>query len=126
MPRQRVAFIVVFALGLACGISIAHELLMPRPAVAQDRTRTVSPRTSTADLTARVTALEAKLAKLEQSVVVSSTGAVTIKGPQLRVTSAVLDVQSPLAKFSDMIQGKTLNVNSVISASYTPGAGNVW
>ena len=126
MPRSRVAFIVVFALGMACGIGIAYELLLPRRAVAQDRTRTVIPRTTTTDLTARVSALEAKLARIEQSVVVSSTGAVTIKGPQLRVSSAMVDVQSPLAKFSDMIQGKTLNVNSVISASYTPGAGNIW
>jgi hypothetical protein len=126
MPRPRGAYVIVFVLGLACGIGVAQQLLLPRPAVAQVRTRTVVPRASTTDLADRVAALEAKLERIEQSVVVTSTGVVTIKGPQLRVTSGLLDVQSPLARFSDVIQGKTLTVNSVISASYTPGAGNIW
>lgn len=44
----------------------------------------------------------------------------------VQVTAALVDVQAPMAKFSGVVKCETLITNSVISPSYTPGAGNVW
>ena len=38
----------------------------------------------------------------------------------------VVTVNAGMAKFSGVVQCDTLMSNSVISASYSPGAGNVW
>ena len=41
-----------------------------------------------------------------------------------RTTRAAVD--AGMSKFSGVVQCDTLISNSVISASYTPGAGNIW
>lgn len=127
MPRSRMTLIVVFAFGTACGIGVTQGFFAPELAVAQVRTRSPAIRqASTSDLSARVAALESKLQRLEQSVVVANTGAVTINGPLLRINSSAFEVQAPVAKFGGIIDGKTLSVKNVIASSYTPGAGNIW
>lgn len=61
-------------------------------------------------------------------------GEVTIQAP-LRVTVAastveleagMVDVRAGLTRFTGVVQCDTLITNSVVSSSYTPGAGNVW
>jgi uncharacterized protein involved in type VI secretion and phage assembly len=52
---------------------------------------------------------------------------VTINAPaQLSVSAGMVQVDAGMSRFSGVVQCDTLITNSVISASYTPGAGNVW
>ncbi len=44
----------------------------------------------------------------------------------VEVTASAVNVHSPTAIFDGLIQCQTLITNSVVSPSYTPGAGNVW
>jgi hypothetical protein len=52
---------------------------------------------------------------------------VTVTAPaQLSVSAGMVQVDAGMSRFSGVVQCDTLITNSVISASYTPGAGNVW
>lgn len=42
------------------------------------------------------------------------------------VTASMVTVDAPMSRFSGVVQADTVITNSVVSASYTPGAGNVW
>ena len=44
----------------------------------------------------------------------------------VEVTASAVNVHSGTTIFDGLIQCQTLITNSVVSASYTPGAGNVW
>ncbi|HEY3706085.1 MAG TPA: phage baseplate assembly protein V [Terracidiphilus sp.] len=71
----------------------------------------------------------------ETSVKIDSSG-VTVNAPTAQVqitaasgvtvTSAQVTVNAAMSTFSGIVQCETLISNSVVSASYTPGAGNVW
>ncbi|WP_068636658.1 phage baseplate assembly protein V [Thauera butanivorans] len=60
------------------------------------------------------------------SIKVSSAGEVKIEAAQLTVSAGMVKVDAGLSKFSGVVQCDTLISNSVVSASYTPGAGNIW
>jgi phage baseplate assembly protein V len=47
-------------------------------------------------------------------------------GAKVEVTAALVQVNAAMSRFSGVVQCDTLITNSVISASYTPGAGNIW
>jgi hypothetical protein len=60
-------------------------------------------------------------------VSVQSSGTVSIQaGGQVSVSAAMVQVDAGISKFSGVVQADTLIANSVVSASYTPGAGNIW
>ena len=40
--------------------------------------------------------------------------------------SGTVTVNAGMSRFSGVVQADTVISNSVISASYTPGAGNIW
>jgi uncharacterized protein involved in type VI secretion and phage assembly len=42
------------------------------------------------------------------------------------ITASVVNVHAPMAVFDGTIKCTTLITTSVVSASYTPGAGNIW
>lgn len=44
----------------------------------------------------------------------------------VEVTASAVNVHAATAIFDGLIQCQTLITNSVVSASYTPGAGNIW
>jgi len=44
----------------------------------------------------------------------------------VEVTASAVNVHAAMAKFDGVVKCETLITNSVISSSYTPGAGNVW
>jgi uncharacterized protein involved in type VI secretion and phage assembly len=44
----------------------------------------------------------------------------------VEITAAAVNVHAGMAKFDGVVKCETLITNSVISPSYTPGAGNVW
>ena len=64
--------------------------------------------------------------QLEASgVTVNAAGKVTVNASVVQVNASTINVNAGLAKFSGVVQCATLISNSVISANYTPGAGNV-
>lgn len=44
----------------------------------------------------------------------------------VEVNAAMVTVNAGMSKFSGVVQCDTLITNSVVSPSYTPGAGNIW
>jgi uncharacterized protein involved in type VI secretion and phage assembly len=53
-------------------------------------------------------------------------GNCTINAPTVTVNAAMVSVNSGVTSFSGVVQCATLVTNAVVSASYTPGAGNLW
>ena len=48
------------------------------------------------------------------------------RGGQVEISAGIVNVNAGMSKFSGVVQADTVISNSVISASYTPGAGNIW
>jgi uncharacterized protein involved in type VI secretion and phage assembly len=61
-----------------------------------------------------------------QGVAVSAAGKVTVSGSQVEISAGMVSVSAGMSKFSGVVQADTVISNSVVSASYTPGAGNIW
>jgi uncharacterized protein involved in type VI secretion and phage assembly len=66
--------------------------------------------------------------KLEASgITVNASAKVTISaGGPVDISASIVNVSAGISKFSGVVQADTVISNSVISASYTPGAGNIW
>jgi uncharacterized protein involved in type VI secretion and phage assembly len=65
--------------------------------------------------------------KLEASgITVTASAKVTINASQVEVSAGMLTVNAGMSRFSGVVNADTVITNSVISASYTPGAGNIW
>jgi len=59
-------------------------------------------------------------------VTVQAAGLVTVKGSVVSVKAGVVNVDAALSAFNGTVTCQTLITSAVVSASYTPGAGNVW
>ncbi len=65
--------------------------------------------------------------KLETSgITVTAAAKVTVNASQVAISAGLVTVDAGMSKFSGVVQADTVISNSVISASYTPGAGNIW
>ena len=65
--------------------------------------------------------------KLETSgITVNAAVKVTINASQVEISAGMVTVNAGMSKFSGIVQADTVITNSVVSASYTPGAGNIW
>ncbi len=65
--------------------------------------------------------------KLETSgITISAAAKVTINASVVKVAAGMVTVDAAMSKFSGVVQADTVVCNSIISASYTPGAGNIW
>jgi hypothetical protein len=65
--------------------------------------------------------------KLESSgVTVTASAKVTVNASQVAVSAGMVTVDAGMSKFSGVVQADTVICNSIISSSYTPGAGNIW
>ncbi len=65
--------------------------------------------------------------KLESSgITVNASAKVTVTASQAEITASMVTVNAPIATFSGTVQAQTVICSSIISASYTPGAGNMW
>jgi uncharacterized protein involved in type VI secretion and phage assembly len=65
--------------------------------------------------------------KLESGGITINTSAkVTLQASQVSVSASMVQVDSGMSKFSGVVQADTVICNSIISSSYTPGAGNIW
>lgn len=65
--------------------------------------------------------------KLEPSgVTVTAAAKVTINASAVEIAGGMVTVNAGMTTFSGVIQAQTVIATSVVSASYTPGAGNIW
>ena len=65
--------------------------------------------------------------KLEPSgITVTAAAQVKVQCATMEVSAGMVTVNAGMSKFSGVVQCDTLISNAVISASYTPGAGNIW
>jgi uncharacterized protein involved in type VI secretion and phage assembly len=64
---------------------------------------------------------------LESSgITVSASAKVTVQASTVEVSAGSVTVNAGISRFSGVVQADTVITNSVVSASYTPGAGNIW
>jgi hypothetical protein len=59
-------------------------------------------------------------------ITVNAAAKVTINASMIEISAGMVTVNAGLSKFSGVVQADTVITNSVVSASYTPGAGNIW
>jgi uncharacterized protein involved in type VI secretion and phage assembly len=65
--------------------------------------------------------------KLETSgVTVTAAAQVVVQASTVEVSAGMVTVNAGMSRFSGVVQADTVITNAVISASYTPGAGNIW
>ncbi|MFL6539285.1 MAG: type IV secretion protein Rhs, partial [Chthoniobacterales bacterium] len=58
-------------------------------------------------------------------ITIQAAAKVILKAAEIDLNASLLNVDAAVAKFSGVVQCDTLISNSVVSASYTPGAGNL-
>lgn len=59
-------------------------------------------------------------------VTVTTGNKVTVQASTVEVTAGMVTVNAGMSKFSGVVQADTVITNTVVSACYTPGAGNIW
>jgi hypothetical protein len=59
-------------------------------------------------------------------VTIEAGGNVEIDASKLKINADMVEVDAGMAKFSGAVECDTLIASSVVAATYTPGAGNVW
>jgi uncharacterized protein involved in type VI secretion and phage assembly len=65
--------------------------------------------------------------KLESAgVTVTAAAKVTINAAQVAVSAGLVTVDAGMSRFSGVVQADTVIATSIVGASYTPGAGNIW
>lgn len=65
--------------------------------------------------------------KLEPAgITVNASAKVTINASLIELSAGTVTVNAGMSRFSGVVQADTVISNSVIGASYTPGAGNIW
>ena len=65
--------------------------------------------------------------KLEPTgITIQASAKVTVNASTVEVSAGMVTVNAGMSKFSGVVQADTVITNAVVSASYTPGAGNIW
>lgn len=65
--------------------------------------------------------------KLDPSgISISAVSKVKVEASTVEVSAGMVTVDAGISKFSGVVQADTVITNSVVSSSYTPGAGNIW
>ena len=65
--------------------------------------------------------------KLESAgITVTTSAKVKVSASQVEVSAGMVKVDAAMSNFSGVVKCDTLISNSVVSTSYTPGAGNIW
>ncbi len=59
-------------------------------------------------------------------ITINTSSQVTVTSSQTTVTASMVNVNAGMSAFSGVTQHDTVITNSIVSASYTPGAGNIW
>ncbi|HET8745630.1 MAG TPA: phage baseplate assembly protein V [Ramlibacter sp.] len=61
-----------------------------------------------------------------QGVSIQAAAKVKVQAAQVEVSAGMVKVDAAMSQFSGVVKCDTLITNSVVSTSYTPGAGNIW
>jgi uncharacterized protein involved in type VI secretion and phage assembly len=65
--------------------------------------------------------------KMESAnISISAVAKVKVDAPLIEASAGMVTVDAGMSKFSGIVQCDTLIANAVVSASYTPGVGNLW
>lgn len=65
--------------------------------------------------------------KLETAgITITAAAKVTVNASQVAVSAGMVTVDAAMSSFSGVVKADTVICNSIVSASYTPGAGNIW
>lgn len=60
-------------------------------------------------------------------ITINASANVTVQaGGQVEVSASMVNVNAGMSNFSGVVRADTVITNSVVSSSYTPGAGNIW
>lgn len=59
-------------------------------------------------------------------ITVTASAQVVVNASTAQISAGMLTVNAGMSVFSGVVQADTVITNSVVSASYTPGAGNIW
>jgi len=59
-------------------------------------------------------------------VKVSAASKVELSASTVEISASALTIHAPMSQFDGVVKCDTLISNSVVSASYTPGAGNMF
>ena len=59
-------------------------------------------------------------------ITVTATAKVSVSASTLAISAGIVTIDAGMVRCSGIVQTDTLIANSVVSASYTPGAGNIW
>lgn len=57
---------------------------------------------------------------------INAAAAVRLNTSTMKVTAGSVKVDAGMSEFSGVVKASTLTADSVIAASYSPGAGNIW
>jgi uncharacterized protein involved in type VI secretion and phage assembly len=60
------------------------------------------------------------------TIEIQTSGEVKVQAGSVKVTAGMVKVDSAMADFSGIVKCQVLQATTVISSTYTPGAGNVW
>ncbi|MFW2332981.1 helix-turn-helix domain-containing protein [Ilumatobacter sp.] len=136
------------ALPTAARADSLRDLLGISRARIADLVRGTPPPSGAEVLEARIAELEDRIAELEEKcaqpvtsledqyenritlgpsgISIESPGKVKVDGTGVDLVTSLLKVDSGMVSVSGVVQADTVITNSVVSTSYTPGAGNVW
>lgn len=67
-----------------------------------------------------------KIELTTSGIKISSSSQVSVDASQVKISASLVTVDASMSKFSGAIKCDSLIANSVVSTSYTPGAGNIW
>jgi uncharacterized protein involved in type VI secretion and phage assembly len=67
-----------------------------------------------------------KITMDSSGVSVNTNGQFQVQANSVSITSGTVDVSASISSFTNMLQCDTHQATTVIAATYTPGAGNVW
>jgi uncharacterized protein involved in type VI secretion and phage assembly len=80
-----------------------------------------------ADRSVTATDSNGNIIKMEAGgISITAAAKVKVEASLIHASAGMVTVDAGLSKFSGVVQCDTLISNAVISASYTPGAGNIW
>jgi uncharacterized protein involved in type VI secretion and phage assembly len=59
-------------------------------------------------------------------VTVTASAKVTVQASTVEVSAGMVTVNAGMSKFSGVVKADTVITNSIVAATYSPGAGNIW
>jgi uncharacterized protein involved in type VI secretion and phage assembly len=62
----------------------------------------------------------------KEGVLIDTGGSVQVQATKVEITAGQVTVDAGISKFSGIVTCDTLQANTVVAMTYTPGAGNVW